>query len=52
MYDQGGRGGPDELVLYTESRLRFVLSRDLGLEFRGAVADPVFHPQLSATATE
>ncbi|MFD9271429.1 hypothetical protein ACFWB1_33885 [Streptomyces goshikiensis] len=53
MYDQGGPGGPDELVLFTErNRLRFVLGRDLVLELRGAVPEPDFHPQLSATATE
>ncbi|MET7534599.1 hypothetical protein [Streptomyces goshikiensis] len=53
VYDQGGPGGPDELVLFTErNRLRFVLGRDLVLELRGAVPEPDFHPQLSATATE
>ncbi|MFJ5635130.1 hypothetical protein ACIQF5_21135 [Streptomyces goshikiensis] len=53
VYGQDGPGGPDELVLFTdENRLRFVHARHLVLELRGAVPDPVFHPQPSATATQ
>ncbi|MGW6859169.1 hypothetical protein [Streptomyces xanthophaeus] len=45
LYSEGGPGGPDELVRFTEAdRLRFVLARYLVLALCGAVPDSSFHP--------
>ncbi|MFF4323751.1 hypothetical protein [Streptomyces sp. NPDC001568] len=40
LYTDGGPGDADQLVMLTDSRLRFVLARYLVLELRGAVPDP------------
>lgn len=44
LFTDGGPAGPDERVLFTDTRLPFILARYLLLELREAVPDPVLHP--------